>query len=321
MTDQSESVDAAAFAEMVGPFRRELLVHCYRMLGSVQDAEDALQETLVSAWRNLPEFEGRSSLRTWLYRITTNRCLNVRRSTLRRREMEWSVPDFLPPEPSRLGEVVWLEPMPTSELVMDPDQYVEQSESISLAFLTALQLLPRRQVAVLLLRDLLGFSAAEVAEMLGTTDQGVHSALKRARASMDRARADLPVHDPDVSAEARKTVAAFARAYERSDLEAVLHLLTDDVFLSMPPMPLEYVGRGVVGEFLHLFFASGRRYRLVETESNGQPAFGVYVRGADDCYHATGLFVLALRAGRVSAMTRFESSQLAAFGLPRWLPD
>ena len=320
MTDRSQSVDAAAFAEMVGPFQRELLVHCYRMLGSVQDAEDALQETLVSAWQNLPDFEGRSSLRTWLYRITTNRCLNVRRSTLRRREMEWNVPDFLPPEPTRLGEVVWLEPMPTGAAVVEPDQHVEQSESISLAFLTALQLLPRRQVAVLLLRDLLGFSAAEVAGMLETTEQGVHSALKRARASMDRARADLPVHDRDAAAETRKTVAEFARAYEQSDLDALLDLLTDDVFLSMPPMPLEYVGRELVGEFLQLFFATGRRYRMVETEANGQPAFGVYVRGADDVFHATGLFVLALRARQVSAMTRFEASHLAAFGLPRWLP-
>lgn len=319
MNDQSAPVDAAAFAAAVEPFRHELLIHCYRMLGSVQDAEDALQDALVAAWRGLPHFEGRSSLRTWLYRVTTNRCLNVRRSVLRRREMEWNVPAFAPPEPTRLGEVVWLEPMPTEAGALDPAHRAEQSEAISLAFVTALQLLPRRQVAVLLLRDLLGFPAAEVADMLDTTEHGVHSALKRARASMGRAREDLPVHEPTTTADERRTAAAFARAYEDSDLEGLLDLLTDDVFLSMPPMPLEYVGRDLVGQFLGLFFATGRRYRLVETEANGQPAFGVYVRGVDGTFHATGLFVIAIRGDRVSALTRFESSHLAEFGLPRWL--
>ncbi|TDW75398.1 RNA polymerase subunit sigma-70 [Kribbella pratensis] len=320
MTDQSVPVDAAAFATLVQPYRRELLVHCYRMLGSMQDAEDALQEALVAAWRGLPEFEGRSSLRTWLYRVTTNRCLNVRRSMLRRREMEWNVPDFLPPEPTKLGEVVWLEPMPTGAAAPGPDQHVEQAETISLTFLTALQHLPRRQVAALLLRDLLGFSAAEVADMLASTEQAVHSALKRARAGMARVGRDLPTHDGDLSADARRAAASFARAYEASDLDGLLALLTDDVFLSMPPMPLEYVGRDLVGQFTQLFFATGRRYRLVGTEANGQPAFGVYVLAPDGNFHATGLFVLAIRGDRVSALTRFESSHLAAFGLPRWLP-
>jgi RNA polymerase sigma-70 factor (ECF subfamily) len=156
--------------------------------------------------------------------------------------------------------------------------------------------------------------------MLATTEQAVHSALKRARAGMARAGEVLPTHDGDLSLEARKTAASFARAYEASDLDGLLALLTDDVFLSMPPMPLEYVGRELVGQFTKLFFATGRRYRLVGTEANRQPAFGVYVLTPDGTFRATGLFVLAIRGDRVCALTRFESSHLATFGLPRWLP-
>ena len=186
--------DGDAFRELTEPHRRELQVHCYRMLGSFQDAEDALQDTLLSAWQGLGGFEGRASLRTWLYRIATNRCLNARRSASRRPVKEWNVPEVEPPKPTRLGEVVWLEPFPDAllegaiEMPLGPEARYEQTESISLAFVTALQVLPPRQLAVLILRDVLGFHANEVADMLDSTVESVNSALKRARVSLQRRR-------------------------------------------------------------------------------------------------------------------------------------
>jgi RNA polymerase sigma-70 factor (TIGR02960 family) len=172
--------EVGAFEELTGPYRRELQVHCYRMLGSFQDAEDALQDTLVAAWRGLDAFEGRASVRTWLYRIATNRCLNARRSASRRQAKEWDVPNVLPPQPTRLGEVVWLEPIPdvfldgaSGDLPLGPEARYERTESISLAFVTALQVLPPRQLAVLILRDVLGFHANETADMLDTTVESV----------------------------------------------------------------------------------------------------------------------------------------------------
>jgi RNA polymerase sigma-70 factor (ECF subfamily) len=186
--------DSDAFQELTEPHRGELQVHCYRMLGSFQDAEDTLQDTLLAAWQGLAEFEGRASLRTWLYRIATNRCLNARRSASRRPAKEWDIPGVVPPEPTRLGEVVWLEPFPDTLLAcaihvpLGPEARYERSESISLAFVTALQLLPHRQLAILVLRDVLGFQASEVAGMLDSTVESVNSTLKRARASLQRLR-------------------------------------------------------------------------------------------------------------------------------------
>ena len=189
---QAQRGDGDAFRELTEPHRRELQVHCYRMLGSFQDAEDALQDTMLTAWQAIAGFEGRSSLRTWLYRIATNRCLNARRSASRRQPKEWNVPNVEPPEPTRLGDVVWLEPLPDEfiDRAVDapgPESVIEQAESISLAFITALQLLPPRQVAVLILRDVLGFPASEVADMLDASVDSVTSALKRARAGLRRA--------------------------------------------------------------------------------------------------------------------------------------
>src|SRR5262245_13951371 len=181
-----------AFRALTEPYRRELQVHCYRMLGSFQDAEVALQDTLLAAWQGLEGFERRASLRTWLYRIATNRCLNARRAATRRSAKEWNVPGVVPQEPTRLGEVVWLEPFPEAffEGAIDeppgPDARYEQTESISLAFVTALQVLPPRQLAVLILRDVVGFQANEVAAMLDSTVESVTSALKRGRASLQR---------------------------------------------------------------------------------------------------------------------------------------
>jgi RNA polymerase sigma-70 factor (TIGR02960 family) len=198
--------DGDAFAELTEPYRRELRAHCYRMLGSFQDAEDALQESMLAAWQGLGGFEERASLRTWLYRIATNRCLNARRAVSRRPAREWNVPNVEPPEPTRLGEVVWLEPYP--DILPDgdagswlgPEARYEQSESISLAFVTALQALPSRQLAVLVLRDVLGFHASEVASMLGSTVESVTSALKRARATLQRRQETSPAGAPPPAA-------------------------------------------------------------------------------------------------------------------------
>ena len=320
--------DGEAFRALTEPYRRELQVHCYRMLGSVQDAEDVLQDTLLAAWQGLAGFEGRASLRTWLYKIATNRCLNARRAASRRPAKEWDIPGVEPPEPTRLGEVVWLEPYPDTFLpgadggTPGPEARYEQAEAISLAFVTALQVLPPRQVAVLVLRDVLGFHAREVADMLGTTVESVTSALKRARASLQRRPLPAAGEPPPASGSPAEEaiVTRFVRAWEAADLDALVAMLTDDVFISMPPMPFEYQGRDVVGRFCAGLFGAGRRFDLVPARANGQPAFGVYVRGQDGISHGAGLYVLTLAGDRIGAMTRFENGVLPWFGLPRSLP-
>ena len=321
--------DGDAFREMIAPYRRELQVHCYRMLGSFQDAEDALQDTLLSAWQGLDGFEGRASLRTWLYRIATNRCLNARRSTTRRPAKAWDVPAVEPPEPDRLGEIVWLEPFPDVLLedVIDrplgPEARYEQSESISLAFVTALQLLPPRQLAVLILRDVLGFHTSEVAEMLDSTVDSVNSLLKRARAALQQRRAPAIDREPPPRRDSpvEDAIAAkFVSAWEAADLDALVALLTDDVFVSMPPIPFEYEGRGAVARFCASIFRSGRRFNLVRTRANRQPAFGAYLRDATGVRRGVGLYVLTLSGDRICAMTRFENTVLPWFDLPRSLP-
>ncbi len=321
--------DGDAFRELTEPYRRELQVHCYRMLGSFADAEDALQNTLLAAWQGLGGFEGRASIRTWLYRIATIRCLNARRAASRRQAKEWDVPGVEPPEPTRLGEVVWLQPFPDAllegaiDVPLGPEARYEQTESISLAFVTALQVLPPRQLAVLILRDVLGFHASEVAGMLDSTLESVTSALKRARASLQRQQSPPAGREPpraSGSPAEDAIVAKFVRAWESADLDALVALLTDDVFMSMPPMPLEYEGRDVVARFCAPLYGAGRRFDLVPTRANGQPAFGAYLRAPTGIRHGTGLFVLTLTGDRICAMTRFENSVLPWFGLPRSLP-
>jgi RNA polymerase sigma-70 factor (TIGR02960 family) len=322
--------DGEAFRELTEPYRRELQVYCYRMLGSLQDAEDALQDTLLGAWQGLKGFEGRASIRTWLYRIATNRCLNARRSASRRPAKEWDIAEYEPPQPTRLNEIVWLEPFPDALLegVMDvplgPEARYEQAESISLAFVTALQVLPPRQLAVLVLRDVLGFHANEVADMLDSTIDSVNSLLKRARASLQRRLPSIaerePAPAPDSPSE-QAIVAEFVRAYESGDLDDLVALLTDDVFLSMPPLPLEYEGRDVVARFYASMIGSGRRFDLVPTRANGQPAFGAYLRASTGIRHGTGLLVLTLTGDRICSVTRFDNSVLPWFGLPRSLPS
>jgi RNA polymerase sigma-70 factor (ECF subfamily) len=322
--------DGDAFRELTGQHRRELQVHCYRMLGSLQDAEDAVQDTLLAAWQGLARFEERSSVRTWLYRIATNRCLNVLRAARRQPAREWNVPGITPPEPTRLGEAVWLEPFPDTlldgamSLPPGPEARYEQSESISLAFVTALQVLPSRQLAVLILRDVLGFPAGEVADLLEVTLDSVNSALKRARASLERSRSTVADREPPPgpgSAAEDAIVARFTSAYESADMKALLALLTDDVFMSMPPIPLEYQGRDLVGRFLSGLFAAGRRMTLVPTRANGQPAFGAYLAAPVGPRLGTGLITVALAGDRICATSRFEASVLPWFGLPPSLPS
>jgi RNA polymerase sigma-70 factor (ECF subfamily) len=322
--------DDGAFGLLVEPFRRELQAHCYRILGSVQDAEDVLQETLLSAWRGLAQFEGRSALRTWLYRIATNRALDALRAANRRPEVpprpEVSRQRDLP-APTHATEVLWLEPLQEHllESLVDrepsPDARYEAVESVSLAFITALQLLPARQRAVLVLRDVLGFSAAESAEILESTVDSVTSALKRARATLAGHLPErLPAPPPNSPAE-RALVDKLTNAYATADVDEVIALLAEDVRLSMPPVPLEYRGLEEASRFLAAGFARAGRRRLVPTRANHQPAFGLYQRDRhSEVLHATGLMVLTLSGEQIVEITMFDNNVLARFGLPRSLP-
>jgi RNA polymerase sigma-70 factor (TIGR02960 family) len=299
----------------------------------VQDAEDLVQETLLAAWRGLEGFAGRASLRSWLYRIATNRCLNhVRDRGRRLPELPAPVePVPLPPEPTRLREPVYLEPYPdvllegVADRGQEPDARYERREAIGLAFMVALQRLPPRQRAVLVLRDVLGFRAAEVAEMLGPTEVAVNRLLHRARRAMDRdARpgtlAEAPVPD---SPEERALVARFATAFQSGDVPGVIALLTDDAKMTMPPEAAEYIGPEAIGRFLWTVPAAGslERFRLVPTRANGQPAFGCYLKDArTPILHAYGLMVLTLRGDRVAGLAGFaDTAVFASFGLPRTL--
>jgi RNA polymerase sigma-70 factor (TIGR02960 family) len=315
-----------AFRELTDPHRRELQVHCYRILGSMQDAEDVLQETLLAAWRGLERFEERASLRAWLYRIATNRCLNALRDAGRRPPLDLP---FDPPEPTRVGEPTWLEPYPDVLLegIVDassgPAARYETRETVELAFIAALQHLPPRQRAALVLRDVLGFHAAEVADMLDSSVDSVKGALKRARATLEQR---LPPTDrvPDSPGE-RELVRRFADAWQADDINGIVALLTEDAWLTMPPSTLEYQGRSVIASFLRELatWRHGQRYRLVPTRANTQPAFATYRTDPHaPIAHATGLVVLTLEGDRIAAITQFlDTSILSRFGFPRTLRD
>ncbi len=322
--------DEDAFCELTDGYRRELQFHCYRILGSMQDAEDALQETMVSAWRGLARFEERSSLRAWLYRIATNRCFDALRDA-GRQPPPAPEPPFAVPAPTRMAEPTWLEPYPDALLegIIDqspgPEARYETRETIELAFIAGLQALPPRQRAALLLRDVLGFRAAEVADMLDSSEDSVKGALKRARSTIEqlhsaqrRQRAPLPDSDRE-----RALVRRFADAWVADDIDTVVALLTEDAWMSMPPSPLEYQGHAAIADFLREIadWRGERRYKLIPTRANTQPAFGCY---RDDEHapiaHATGLLVLTLEGERIAAITNFiDSSVLPRFGLPRTL--
>jgi len=328
---RAQEGDEVAFRRLVDGHRRELEVHCYRILGSSQDAEDAVQETFMAAWQGIAGFEARASVRTWLYRIATNRSLDALRSARRRPALD-VFPTTLAalPEPTSSSAVIWLEPYPDvllEELIDQapgPEARYEAREAISLAFVSALQLLPPRQRVVLVLRDVLAFRSKEVAAMLESSEESVSSALKHARATLHRqlpSRADPPPA-PDSAIE-RELVERLTRAYEIGDVDAVVAMLADDVVLTTPLAPGNYEGQAVAGHVLRsVVFRDGRTYRLIGTRANGQPAFGVYVRDpVTDVAHANGMLVLTLAGNRISAMTRFDNSVLPLFGLPRTLPE
>jgi len=330
LLSRAKAGDGEAFRELAESHRRELQVHCYRMLGSLQDAEDAVQETMLAAWQGIGGFtEERASLRTWLYKIATNRCLNARRAASRRPAREWDMSRFTAPLPTPRDEPAWLQPFPDAFLdgaadqPLGPEARYEQSEAISLAFVTALQLLPPRQLAVLILRDVVGFRASEVADMLEVTVQSVNSALKRARASLQRRQPGTGHQPPHAAGSPAEDaiVTRFARAWESADLDALVALLTDDAFIAMPPEPFGYEGRDNVAGYCARQFGAGRRFDLVPTRANSQPAFGAYLRVPAGIRHAAGFYVLTLAGDRICGMTRFDNSVLPSFGLPRSLPS
>jgi RNA polymerase sigma-70 factor, ECF subfamily len=313
------------FGRLVEPYRRELLAHCYRMLGSYVDAEDALQETLLRAWRGLARFEGRSSLRTWLYRIATNTCLRaIERRPKRVLPIDYAPaadPHDRPADP--VNDPVWLEPYPDKHLGLDgPEARYEQREAVELAFIAALQHLPARQRAVLILRDVLGFSARETAEALETTPISVDSALQRAHKAVDER---LPSHtqqqtlrlvaDNDLS----RLVERYVAAWERDDVDAVVSLLAEDARLVMPPLPSWYSGRDQVAVALLEYGLSGiDRWRFIPAAANGQPTLAAYTWHEEaEAFMPHCLHVLTLREGRIEEITAFLTPELfSAFDLP-----
>jgi len=328
LIDRARAGDEEAFRHLVDRHRRELHVHCYRILGSIEDAEDQVQETFLAAWHGITSFEARASVRAWLFRIATNRCLDALRAARRRPAVPAARPPGLP-EPSSSSEVIWLQPYPDvlleglPEPAPGPEARYEAREAISLAFVAALQLLPPRQRAVLVLRDVLGFRSREVAAMLDSSQDSVSSALKHARATLHR-RLPSPADPPPApgSATEREVVERLTRAYETADVDGLVALLTDDAVVAAPLAPVAYEGRPAAGRFLRSgTFRDGRTYRLIATRANGQPAFGLYVRDpVTDLAHAHGMLVLTLADSRIRAMTGFDNSVLPLFGLPRTLP-
>jgi RNA polymerase sigma-70 factor, ECF subfamily len=310
--------DEAAFAELVGPYRSELSAHCYRMLGSVHDAEDALQEALLRAWRGLARFEGRSSLRSWLYTIATNACLRaIERRPKRVLPIDYGPAAGDPHAPDRpLSESAWVEPYP------GPDTGYEQRESIELAFIAALQHLPAQQRAVLILRDVLGFSGAEVADVLDTNADAVYSALQRAHKTVERR---LPERSQQATLRSlgddglRVLVEGYVDAWERADVDAIAAMLAEDAAFTMPPQALWFRGRDTIGEFLRLRPLHDRyRWRIVPTSANGQPAFAHYIWSeTENAFVAEGIAVLTLDGDRISELTVFREPELfEPFGLP-----
>jgi RNA polymerase sigma-70 factor (TIGR02960 family) len=319
--------DEDAFRELTDPYRRELQLHLYRIVGSTQDAEDLLQETLLAAWRSLEQFQERASVRSWLYRIATNRSLDALRASKRRPETQ-GMPQM--PEPTRWNEPAWLEPYPdvllegVADAAPGPEARYETKEAIELAFIVGLQHLPPQQRAVLVLRDVLGYRAAEVAEMLETSETSVNSLLSRARAAFasrlpatGRERAPVPNSKLE-----RDIVGRFAEAVENGDIDAVVALLTEDAWVTMPPLPHAYQGHEAISAFLRgSAERRGAPLQLVATRANGQPAFGCYLSASEgNAARAYALFVLTLSGDQISAITWFAgSSVFPQFGLPRML--
>jgi RNA polymerase sigma-70 factor (ECF subfamily) len=313
------------FARLTDPLRPELLAHCYRMLGSVHEAEDQVQETMVRAWRSYGEFEGRASLRTWLYRIATNACLRALENSSRR------------PLPSGLGgpgeypeaplagarpEVPWLQPLPDALVTTgsaDPAEIVASRQSIRLALIAALQYLPARQRAVLILRDVLRWRAGEVAGVLGTTTVAVNGMLQRARVRLEQvAPEEDQIHEPADPAD-RTLVDRYAAAFQNADVATIMQLLRDDAVFEMPPQPTWFTGGELIGRFLRSrVLTEPGRFRMIPTAANGQPALAAYLRGGDGVYRAHSICVLGIAAARVTRVTSFNDPGLfVTFGLPQ----
>ncbi len=306
------------FIEQAAPFRAELIAHCYRMLGSVHDAEDLVQETYLRGWRGYPAFEERAALRTWLYRIATTACLRALENRARRVLPSGLGAGSADPDATLDGDTgayPWLEPLPDA---LTPETVAMARESVRLAVMTAMQELPARQRAVLILRDVVQLSAAEVAELLETTPAAVNSALQRARAHLaELAPADDGVAEPDDTAR-RVLLDRYCAAFENADLEALTQLLAADVRLEMPPVPVWFTGRDAVTRFLakRAFTAPGN-ITLIPTAANGQPAIADYRRDADGILRAHAIHVITTGAGGVTAITVFlEPTLFAAFGMP-----
>ena len=318
--------DDDEFVRRAAPYRRELLVHCYRMLGSLHDAEDLVQETYLRAWRGYDRFEGRSTLRLWLYRIATSACLTALEHHSRRvLPSGLGAPSAEPERPlpaARLAEAVWVQPLPDT-LADDPAAIVAARESVRLAFIAALQHLPARQRAVLILRDVLAWHAAEVAELLDTTTIAVNSALRRARAQLAKA---APLRDELTEPEdprRRALLDRYTAAFENADLPELLQLLRDDVVLEMPPHLAWFSGRAQVTRFLaaQVLDPGGRRFVLVPTSANGQPAVAGYLLGVDGLWHGHALQVLTVRASGISRIVSYNDPALfPGFALPAVSP-
>jgi RNA polymerase sigma-70 factor, ECF subfamily len=312
------------FERRTNPFRRELLVHCYRMLGSVHDAEDLLQETMLRAWRARERFDaGRASLRTWLYRIATNACLSALESRSRRPLPSGMVGPSDDPEAPMIPrqEIPWLQPFPDAMLGAereDPATALATRGSLRLAFVAAMQYLPPRQRAVLILRDVLDWSAAEVAGALDTTPAAVNSALQRARARLEEVGVDEDQIDEPSDPDRRALIDRYVTAFENADVVALERLLTDDAVLEMPPVLNWFVGREAYGRFIaHLFAMRGSDWRMVPTAANGQPAVAAYLRGRNGAYHVHTLQVFTVTESGISHNVVFQDSSLfATFRLP-----
>ena len=308
---EAKAGDESAFRALTDPYRRELTVHCYRMLGSIEDAEDTLQDALVRAWQALARFEGRSSLRSWLYKIATNACLDaLDRRKVRSLPHETHPPaspgDPIPPP----TEGVWIEPLP-DDLFVDAapsaDARLSEREGVALAFLAMLQRLPGKQRAALVLRDVLGFSANETAEILDLTVAAANSALQRARETTEAARKTPPPKIPDDAA-VRDLLSRFMRAWDAGDASAVVALLTNDAVFSMPPLPLWFSGRDAIHAFLAHLFAT-RRFRTTLTRANGAPAIAIHEEGQPGV-----LDVLEIDGDRIRSIVAFLGADLARFG-------
>ncbi|MFJ4370435.1 sigma-70 family RNA polymerase sigma factor [Streptomyces chartreusis] len=315
------TADRDEFVRLTDPYRRELLAHCYRMLGSVDEAEDLVQETYLRAWRSYDGYEGRASLRTWLHRIATNTCLTALESRQRRPlPSGLGGPAEAPEEPLRapLTDVPWLQPLP--DALVDPANVVAARGSLRLALVAALQNLPARQRAVLILRDVLAWRAAEVASLLGTSTAAVKSSLQRARARLDEVAPDEDLVEEPEGAADREVLDRYVAAFENADLDSLIDLLQDGVELEMPPFAQWYSGRADVLRFLRARVHEKGTLRMLRTRANGQPAVAMYVRGADGVLRGHSVQVLTVRKDSLARVTAFlDPRVLDRFGLPKEL--